>query len=195
MIIKFFNGHMDVLPSIDKDSIFSDKNYIEIYNYIINNREKIGIDTDYLMFYEQINFFIENENEHEDKSASDENTNDIDNDIVLCVFIEILDSFDFCLVSSWIECIPVYERKEKVEKYIQYLADRSLILLSSTKKYCEIWVKDIKISSVWSEYILSLPGFSCTKQDNGLYLCENIPLSIGKESYCITAIFKEQDLD
>lgn len=198
MIVKFLNGHLADIP-LNQEIIFCDENHISIYNYITENSENIGIDIDHLMFYEQIEFVLYNENQQERSG---------DISIILCVFIRTLETFEFEDVESWIDCLDCLDKKEKLEKYMQYLADRSMIVLSATSRYYEIWYntsnegpeeeRDIgrKISSIWPRHTSLENTFSSVKQDDGSYLCINIPVStISNDVYYITILFKEQDLD
>ena len=172
--IKFLNGHIAYLPEINQESVF---------NYIITNGKENDIDSDDLLFYEQI-------------SISNDISSDISNNINY-IIIENLEIIHFYDVMKWIA-----NRTEKkhymIEQYIQYLANRSRLLLSTTSRYCELWYKPYtnqdyseKVSSLWrlSEFDLFLED---TEKD--CVRC-TFPICTFNCRYHITANFKHSDLE
>lgn len=147
----------------------------------MSHPEDTGIFEDNLMFIEQINIFIN------------------DKDDIIYVFINGIDTLDIDHVIYNIEDmkIPYEDKKNKVEIYLQYLADRHILCLSTSSKYCELWLKnedDIvkKLSSIWERGIF---GFEIERLDSGKYKCMNTPVSIRDETYYLDLIFDEEDLD
>lgn len=196
MFVKFFNGHIAeicIQDIKDKDIDFSDQVQVDIfvkaiYSYIIENQDDTGINNNDLMFSEQIEFFIKEEN-----------------DDMIYVFIHSIDSLHIKMVFSWIEHLPLEEITKKVEKYLQHLADRHMLSLSIGRKYCELYFQNFKqneddeyeymekISAIWEEDLdIKIDVYNI---DSDKYLCKNVPVYIGYQLYEPTLILHKDDLD
>jgi len=192
MLIKFLNGEIIDIKDIKNIKGRFDKNKIikRIFDYTSNSH------TYNTFLPEQITYSIEN-------IDSDIEQEDISN-ILLYVYIKDLESIDPEIVLSMIN---VYDeshevREKKLSEYIQFLADRRKIELSTSSKYCELYLKSrerdedengsSKISSLWSRHITDMEFFPL---DDDKYLCKNVPINIGENIYKITTIYFKDDLD
>ena len=190
MLIKFLNGEVidikdindikDIKGTFDKNEIIK-----RIFDYTSNSH------TYNTFLPEQITYSIEKEDNE-----------DISN--ILYVYIKDLESIDPEIVLSMIN---VYDeshkvREKKLSEYIQFLADRRKLELSTSSKYCELYLKSrerdedgngfSKISSLWSRHITDMEFFLL---DDDKYLCKNVPINIGENIYKITTIYFKDDLD
>ena len=195
MFVKFLNGHINELNNLSlKDIDLLDQDQVDlvirsIYNYILDHLDDTGINNNDLMFFEQIDFFTNEEN--------DDNT--------IYVFIHSIHTLYIKTVFSWIECLPSEEITQKYQKYLQYLADRNMLSLSIGRKYCELYFKNFKeneeddyeymekISTIWEEDIDI--KINIYKIDSDKYICKNVPVYIGYQLYEPTLIFHKDDLD
>jgi len=85
---------------------------------------------------------------------------------------------------------------------LQYLADRKLLILSSSYKYYELYYNNIIISSVWNPVIISRDIKDYIKKEllpdqptNDNYLLCNYWINIKNNYYPISTIFHIDDLD
>ena len=198
MLVKFFNGHIGKLNDLSvKDIDLSDQEQVSviidsIYNYILkhqNDQDNSGITNNDLMFFEQIDFFINEETD----------------DNMIYAFIHSIHTLHIKMVFGWIQSLSFEEMTKKAEKYLQYLADKRMLSLSIGRKYCELYFQNFKeneedeyeymekVSTIWEEDIDLKIDFC--KIDSDKYICKNVPIYIGYQLYEPTLIFHKDDLD
>jgi len=151
----------------------------DIFDYVIKNGKEVGIDSDDLLFYEQIKVSGEKEN----KEGKED-----DKEYILYVIIDHLETFHFSDVSSWI----VNRNKNQrllMQTYVQYLANRGRLELDKRNNYCELWYKNDddkfeKVSNTWKH---SDDVFDETNQgkNDGFILCKFLVMVFGRQYYVI----------
>ncbi len=205
MLIKFLNGDIIEIPEYQEEHIILFYNRIQ--NHIYDNlSESLKNDLN-ILIPEQIDY-VSKDDEYWVEQES--------NEYMFYIIIRTLDYFKpinfFSFVESNFKDYDIIT--EKLTKYVQYLCDNNRLIYSSSSKYDDIYYKSydsyeysdkeeeeeeyvtIKISSVsYSRGNRLLKKVKVNKIDEEYYLIENIPFSVTKTIYYITATFHKNDLD